>query len=169
MADAFIGEIRMFGFNFAPRNWATCSGQILAIAQNQALFSLLGTNYGGDGRATYGLPDLQGRVPVGQGGGYQLGQLAGEENVSVNSQTLAPHTHFFQATSAPATERTPSGNTLAQPPELHPMFTPDVRSFVNLKWDSLAQVGGNQAHTNLEPFLVSNFCICLTGTFPSRN
>ena len=171
MSQPFIGEIRMFAGNFAPRNWALCDGQLLPISQNEALFSLLGTIYGGDGRTTFGLPDMRGRVPVhaGNGSGLSsrpLGQKSGSENVSLTSNQLPPHTHSMPAYSGSADKKEPSGNVPAKADDGEQNYsstTPDA----NLK--PTENAGGGQSHANVQPFQCVNFIIALYGTYPSRN
>lgn len=174
MADPFIGEIRLFGFNFPPRGWATCDGQLLSIAQNTALFSLLGTQYGGNGTTNFALPDLRGRVPLhmGQGPGlspYTIGQLAGEEKHQLLTSELPPHNHSLLASSGVGTVSAPNGAVLAAgaPTDL-PRYTADGLD-VTLAANSVGLVGSGTAHNNLQPYLTINFCIALVGIFPSRN
>jgi len=172
MSESFIGEIRMFAGNFAPRAWAFCSGQLLAISQNEALFSLLGTIYGGDGRTTFALPDMRGRLPVhaGQGPGLserRLGIRGGLEQVTLTSAQLPSHTHTMLANPDAATDRIPTDKTFAQ------VSGGDLYGTINqnAQFDpsSGSAAGGNQPHTNVMPFLCVNFIIALFGTFPSRN
>lgn len=169
MSEPFLGQISIFGFNFPPRGWATCSGQILPIAQNTALFSLLGTTYGGNGQTTFALPDLRGRVPVsfGQGPGLsnvQLGQQAGSETVTLTSGQLAQHTHGVAASNAAATGSRPAGNFLSAGGS----FTnASDGTTMNPGMNQLA--GGGQPHENRQPYLGLNVCIALEGIFPSRN
>lgn len=167
MATPFIAQIQMFSFAFAPRNWAQCNGQLLPIAQNQALFSLLGTTYGGNGTTTFGLPDLRGRTPLhfGQGPGLSnrsLGQVGGIESVTLTSTQIPSHTHTVSANTAAPTLGTPAGNLWAQgnysASGASPMAAGDV-----------GNSGGSQPHPNLSPYLTINFCIALAGIFPSRN
>ncbi len=173
MATPFIGEIRMFGFDFPPRGWATCAGQLLAISQNQALFSLLGTTYGGNGQTTFALPDLRGRAPVhhGQGPGLAplaLGERAGEEHHTLIASELPQHTHLVQVAGAPTTG-TPAGNTvLAAPTDSH-LFRSGSGSSTNLAPSALAVAGSTQPHPNMQPYVVVNISIALQGVFPSRN
>ena len=177
MSQAFIGQIQPLAFNFAPRNWAQCNGQILSIAQNTALFALLGTTYGGNGQTTFALPNLQSRVPLDfgtlQGGEtFALGEQSGQETVTLNVNELPTHTHAFMGASADANAFTPAdGQALAKvtrngPPNnfYGPMTTPQP-----LDPGSLAPVGGNQPHSNIQPYLTINWCICQFGIFPSRN
>lgn len=171
MSEPYVGEIRMFAGNFAPRGWAFCDGQLLAVSQNDALFSLLGTIYGGDGRTTFGLPDLRGRLPIHAGTGPGLsprreGAKGGEEEVTVTVNQMPSHTHEFQATQSAANDTRPVGRTAAQ------VAAADVWSTrsqdVNMASESISQIGGSQSHTNLMPFLCVNFIIALFGIYPSR-
>jgi microcystin-dependent protein len=171
MAEPFVGEIRMFAGNFAPRGWALCDGQLLAIAQNDALFSLFGTVYGGDGRTTFGLPDLRGRVPVHAGTGpglsdRRLGSKSGSESVAMVSNQLPSHTHPFQGSSDAATTPDPSGNVFAR--SSGDAYGSDL-SASNMNGAAVGNSGGGQAHTNLMPSLAVNFIVALFGVYPSRN
>jgi len=172
MSDPFIGEIRMFAGNFAPQGWAFCDGQLLAVSQNDALFSLLGTIYGGDGRTTFGLPDLRGRLPIhmGQGAGLSsrpIGQKSGQESVTVNTNELPTHTHTYQASKDIAGDPTGTGGVLGESPSitLYRATTPNVPMNAN----AITAVGGSGSHTNLMPFLCVNFIVALFGIYPSRN
>ncbi|MCP5424477.1 MAG: phage tail protein [Gammaproteobacteria bacterium] len=172
MSEPFVGEIRMFAGNFAPRGWAFCDGQLLAVSQNDALFSLLGTIYGGDGRTTFGLPDLRGRIPIhaGHGSGLserRLGSKGGEEKVTLTTNQLPSHTHPLQASTQNAVQTSPGNNVLAQPTsiDLYRVTAPDA----DLSGDAITDVGGNRSHTNLMPFLCVNFIIALVGIYPSRH
>ncbi len=172
MSEPFVGEIRMFAGNFAPRGWAYCDGQLLAVSQNDALFSLLGTIYGGDGRTTYGLPDLRGRIPLHQGQGpglssRKLGSKGGGEKVTLTTNQLASHTHDFNANTAAQTGSAPQGKVLADPAPGR-LFR-DVAQNVNLASTSIANTGGGQPHTNLMPTLCVHFIVALFGIYPSRN
>lgn len=172
MSEAFVGQIKMFAGNFAPRGYAFCDGQLLAISVNQALFALFGITYGGDGRTTFALPDLRGRIPIHQGSGPGLsnrpiGQKSGQENVTVTTNQLPVHTHAFQASSDGGNSSKPAGDVLANGPSIK-MFIDDA--FDNtLAPTSVTTTGGNQQHTNVMPFLCINFIVALTGIFPSRN
>ncbi|MCP4306838.1 MAG: phage tail protein [bacterium] len=172
MADPFVGEIRMFAGSFAPPGWAFCDGQLLAVSQNDALFSLFGTIYGGDGRTTFGLPDLRGRVPIHAGSGpglspRQLGSSAGAETETVTLPSLTAHSHAYQASAHLADEAHPTGNVLAQPTAASPYF-PAAPS-VGMATSAVGDVGGNQSHQNLMPFLCVNFIVALLGVYPSPN
>ena len=178
MSEPFLAEIRILGFNFAPRGWALCDGQILPINQNQSLFSLLGTTYGGDGRTTFALPDLRGRVPIhvgnsGDGGSasHSLGQKAGEETHTLTAAETPQHGHDFQVSTADATlQQNPppdGGGVLARANV--DMYHPSGGAPQALDPSSISTVGGSQAHDNMQPSLTLNFCIALQGLFPSRN
>jgi microcystin-dependent protein len=170
MSEPFVGEIRMFGGNFAPAGWAFCAGQLLAISQNDVLFNLIGTTYGGDGQNTFALPNLQGRVPVHQGsspfGFYVIGQLAGSETVTLNSQQIPVHTHPATASSAAGNATSPTNATWAGNASVK-QFAPAGAAQMNN--GALALSGGNQPHDNMLPFQSINFIISLFGIFPSQN
>ena len=171
MSEPFIGEIRMFAGNFAPRGWAFCDGQLLAVSQNDALFSLLGTIYGGDGRSTFGLPDMRGRVPVhaGQGPGlsdYRLGAKGGAEKITLTVNQLPSHTHNAKGTNDIADATTPGGNVPAQSTVVDLYFP--VAPTVDMNAAAMPNVGGSRSHTNLMPFLCVHFIIALFGIYPSR-
>ncbi len=173
MSNPFVGEIRMFGGSFAPAGWAMCAGQLMPISQNDTLFNLIGTTYGGDGQETFGLPDLQGRVPVhaGQGPGisqnYTLGEVAGVESVTITTATLPTHTHALLASTSIGTQPGASGNILAQSTsvDLYIEDSPDN----NLSPNAVIGVaGGSQPHENMMPYLVVTFIISLFGVFPHQ-
>lgn len=171
MGTPFIGEIRMFGGNFAPRGFAFCSGQLLAISQNDTLFALIGTTYGGDGQTTFALPDLRGRIPVhaGQGPGlasYVLGQSSGSETVTLTAQQLPAHTHAAQAQSAAGTQAGPGGGVWAASGQNQ--FSSNAPN-AGMSTAAIGPVGGSQPHDNMAPFQVVSFIIALEGIFPSRN
>ena len=185
MAEPFLGQVEVFSFNFAPKGWAFCAGQLMPINQNQALFSLLGTTYGGNGQTTFGLPDLRGRVSIGWGQGnglsnYDLGQKGGEEAHTLNQNEMASHNHNWMVNSTnPATANTgaPStsvvmGQTTGVPAQgalfqvlLYTSGSPGTP----LDTHSIGLSGGSQAHNNIMPYLTLNFCIALVGIFPSPN
>ena len=172
MSDPFIGEIRMFAGNFAPRGWAFCDGQLLAVSQNDALFSLLGTIYGGDGRTTFGLPDLRGRIPVHAGTGpglslRRLGEKSGTETVTVTTAQLPAHTHPLQGTGQFAD--TPNPAMLAPAKSTTADVYINEAPSVNLSSSAVTSTGGSQSHTNLMPFLCISFIIALVGIYPSRS
>ena len=175
MAEPYLAEIKMVSFNFAPRGWALCNGQLLPINQNQALFALLGTTYGGDGRTTFALPNLQGRAPVhaGQGAGlpdFVLGARSGQETVSLNSTHMPAHAHTLQASATPASANDPAGNVLAKKAKFGvDMYHDDTGAVAQMSASALSPVGGSQPHDNMQPYLALNFVIALQGIFPSRN
>ncbi len=171
MASPFIAEIKMFGGNFAPRNFAFCNGQILAIAQNTALFSLLGTTYGGNGQTTFALPDLRNRAPLhpGQGPGLSdrlLGETGGEDNHTLTTQEMPAHTHTVNASTTGAPSTSPTNRFPGQVPTLNLYGT---ATDATMAAGSVATVGGGLPHENRQPFLYVNFIIALQGVFPSRN
>jgi microcystin-dependent protein len=173
MAEPFLSEIRIMSFNFPPKGWAFCNGQLLPINQNQALFALLGTNYGGNGQTNFALPDLRGRTPIHRGGGFTLGQRGGSEAVTLGISQLPAHAHALNAR-APDD---PSGNTNlpggnffsnSAPAELYnnESGTPALQPTNS---GAVGSTGGSQAHNNMAPYIVLNFCIALQGIFPSQN
>lgn len=169
--EPFIGQIKVFGFNFAPRFYALCNGQLLPISTNQALFSLLGTTYGGNGTTNFALPNLQGRAALhfGQGPGlsnYSQGQTGGEENHTLLQTEMPQHNHLAAASNNTADQTYPPGNLWANAGS-GPGFSSTGGSTMNLQ--SLANAGGSQPHNNMQPYLVVNYCIALSGLFPSRN
>lgn len=166
MSIPFLGEIRLMSFNFAPQGWALCNGQLLPINQNQALFALLGTNYGGDGITNFALPDLRGRTPIHVGNGYGIGLRAGEQAHTLSVAELPTHVHTLRASSLPGNAVVPTGNLLASPLNL---THADPSSLTTLAPASVTAVGGAQAHLNMQPFLTLSFCIALQGVFPSQN
>ena len=167
MGTPYLSEIRIFSFGFAPRNWAMCNGQFLPIAQNQALFSLMGTTYGGNGQTTFALPNLQGRVPVHAGSGFNQGQAAGEAAHTLSIAEMPSHTHMAQASTQPGNQVTAANNVLASPANLS--YAPFGSSPTSLVPSTITNMGGSQAHNNMQPYLALNFCIALQGIFPSRN
>jgi microcystin-dependent protein len=166
VAEPFLAEIRIMSFAFAPKGWAFCNGQVLPINQNQALFALLGTTYGGDGRVTFALPDLQARSPVHVGNGHALGQKAGEPAHTLSVAELPSHGHAVRAVTDKATTAAPNGNMLATTKGLHAYAAPANPGALSPA--AIANGGGGQPHSNLQPFLTLNFCIALQGIFPSR-
>jgi len=168
MSTPFIAEMRIMSFNFAPKGWAQCNGQLLPINQNQPLFSLMGTTYGGDGRTTFGLPDLRSRTAIHQGQGFVEGQKGGEENHTVTISEMPAHTHAVNANLQPnpATAANLAGNLLGV------LTTPIYKqpsNLTTLQPATVGNAGGSQGHTNLQPYLALNFCIALQGIFPSQN
>jgi len=165
MAEPFLSEIRIMSFVFAPKGWALCNGQLLPINQNQALFSLLGTTFGGDGRVNFALPDLRGRTPLHVGSGHTLGERGGEQAHTLSIAELPTHTHVANGTSASGSTPVPTANLLGQANNAY--RSPD--NLVSLNPTTVANVGGSQAHLNMQPFLTLSFCIALQGIFPSPN
>jgi microcystin-dependent protein len=165
MAEPFLSEIRIFSFNFPPKGWAFCNGQFLPINQNQALFALLGTTYGGNGQTTFALPDLRDSVPISQGAGHILGEKAGTPAVTISQQTMPQHIHFVNASNNNGTTNVAAGNFLAAVAA----FYHQPSNFQPINPATVTNTGGSQAHTNQQPFLGLNFCIALQGIFPSRN
>src|SRR5580765_5661632 len=163
MAEPFLSEIRIFSFNFAPKGWALCNGQLLPINQNQGLFSLLGTTFGGDGRVNFALPDLRERVPIHVGSGHTLGERGGEQAHTLSISEIPVHTHVLSGINIDATVNSPTGNSLANATAIYHTAT----SLTSLNPTSITSVGGSQAHQNMQPFLVLSFCIALQGIFPS--
>jgi microcystin-dependent protein len=166
MAEPFVGEIRLMSFNFRPKGWAMCNGQLLPINQNQALFALLGTMYGGDGRTTFALPDLRGRTVIHTGSGHTQGESAGEQAHTLTANEMPTHLHPLNASSSAGNDPTPGAHVLASPLNLS-YRAPD--GLTPLAAGTIAGAGGSQAHPNMQPFLALNFCIALVGIFPSRN
>lgn len=167
MSEPFLAEVKMMGFNFAPRGWARCDGQILPINQNQALFSLLGTTYGGDGRTTFALPELRGRTPIHPGSVYQLGQRGGWETHTLTTAEIPNHTHTLSASAQAPDSGIPTNRVLAAGTTPESFRAPD--SLASMGGGSVANAGGSQPHNNMQPSLVLNFCIALQGIFPPRN
>jgi microcystin-dependent protein len=164
MAEPFLGEIRIVSFNFAPLGWALCNGQLLPINQNQALFSLLGTTYGGNGQTNFALPDLRGQVPIHFGNGHILGERGGQQAHTLSITEIPTHTHVLQATSANGAGPVPNDNVLAAAQLYRP-----ATDLTALHPSSVTNVGGSQAHLNMQPFLTLYFAIALQGIFPSQN
>lgn len=168
MAEPFLSEIRLMSFVFAPQGWALCDGQLLPINQNQALFSLLGTTFGGDGRVNFALPDLRGRTPIHVGSGHTLGERGGEQAHTLSIAELPTHTHVVNASSNAATTNTPA-NTLVPAQSTGAALYASASNVVAMAPGSISNVGGSQAHLNMQPFLTLSFCIALQGIFPSPN
>ena len=166
MAEPFLSEIRIMSFVFAPKGWALCNGQLLPINQNQGLFSLLGTTFGGDGRVNFALPDLRGRTPIHVGSGHTLGERGGEQAHTLSIAELPTHTHVAQATSATATTAIPSGSMLLATSVNYEAYRQPT-ALVSLNPATVTNTGGSQAHLNMQPFLTLSFCIALQGIFPS--
>ena len=175
MSEPFLAEIRIVGFNFAPRGWAFCDGQMLPINQNQSLYSLLGTTYGGDGRTSFALPELRGRVPIhvgaSNGNSHQLGQKSGEETHTLSTGEMASHNHTMRGVSDTAATGQVTGNYYAASAGGTPIYTAQNPSTLNKSFNNanIPNVGGGQGHNNMQPSLALNFCIALRGLFPSRN
>ena len=170
MSEPFLAEIRMVGFNFAPRGWAYCDGQIMPIDQNQSLYALLGTNYGGDGRSTFALPDLQSRTPIHEGGNHPLAQRGGSETVTLAAAEIPTHTHTAKASSKIGDNNSPADDNLATTPTNELLYRdPEAATMTALRPGTVANAGGGQAHDNMQPYLTLAFCIALQGLFPSRN
>jgi microcystin-dependent protein len=165
MAEPFLSEIRIMSFVFAPKGWALCNGQLLPINQNQALFSLLGTTFGGDGRVNFALPDLRARTPIHVGSGHTLGERGGEQAHTLSIAELPEHTHVLNATSSNATATAPSSN-LGYARSGSQMYG-EPANLVAMAPQAVSNVGGSQAHLNMQPFLTLSFCIALQGIFPS--
>jgi len=173
MAQPFLAEVRIFAGNYAPQGWALCNGQILAIAQNQALFSLLGTTYGGNGVTNFALPNLQQRIPLHQGQGpgltqRNLGEIGGEPGHTLMLNEMAGHSHSLNGTNTAPSVGSPAGALLAAPPGATPPYH-DPSSLAPMPVGTLSMTGNSTAHNNLQPYLVLNFIIALQGIFPSRN
>ncbi len=166
MAEPFLAEIRIMSFEFAPKGWALSNGQLLPINQNQALFSLLGTTFGGDGRVNFALPDLRARTPIHVGSGHTLGERGGEQSHTLSVAELPTHTHVANATSSNATTGVPTNNLLAKSTNF---FYDAPANLTALNAGMVTNVGGSQAHLNMQPFLTLSFCIALQGIFPSPN
>ncbi len=166
MAEPFLSEIRIMSFEFAPKGWALCNGQLLPINQNQALFSLLGTTFGGDGRVNFALPDLRARTPIHVGSGHTLGERGGEQAHTLSIAELPEHTHTFNVNSGAGTTTNPNGAVVARAPAN--MYGPP-NPLAAMNAGSSLNVGGSQAHLNMQPFLILSFCIALQGIFPSPN
>lgn len=166
MSTPFMAEIKIMSFNFAPKGWALANGQLLPINQNQALFSLLGTTYGGNGQTNFALPNLRGQTPMHVGEGHVLGEKGGTESVTVNLQQLPTHTHAFNANTGVGNATVPTGAVLAKAPAN--AYAPPANLVALLPGTSL-NTGGSQPHNNLQPYLVLSFCIALQGIFPSQN
>lgn len=167
MSEPFLGEIRMMSFNFPPKGWAFCNGQLLPINQNQALFSLLGTYYGGNGQTTFALPNLRGQVPIHMGAGYTIGEKAGQSAHTITTSEMAQHIHFAQGSAAASGNVAPPGGALLGTSGNNVYAEP--QNFLPCAGSQITNFGGSQAHTNMMPYLVLNFCIALQGIFPSQN
>jgi microcystin-dependent protein len=167
MAEPFLSEIRLMSFGFPPKGWAFCNGQLLPINQNQALFALLGTQYGGDGRVNFALPDLQGRVPIHMGNNHTLGERGGEQAHTLSISETPIHTHVANATQTIATGNAPTSSLMLATSTPQSMYGA-ATNFVLMSPATVTNAGGSQAHLNMQPFLTINFCIALQGIFPSQ-
>ena len=165
MAQPYVGEIRMFAGNFAPAGWMFCDGQLLPISENETLFQLIGTTFGGDGESTFALPNLQSRVPIHQGNGFILAETGGAEEITLTVQQIPAHSHPFLATLNPGTTPNPNPNLPGDSP--NPQFYIEDVTAVNFSAQAITSTGGSQPHTNLQPYLCINFIISLFGIFPS--
>jgi microcystin-dependent protein len=168
MSEPFLSEIKIMSFNFPPKGWAFCNGQFLPISQNQALFSLLGTTYGGNGQTTFALPNLRGQVPIHFGAGFTLGQTGGQEAHTITQSEMPAHTHLVTASANDAVAVVSTNNYLARTTAAN-VYRDQASNLTTLNAASISAVGGSQPHTNMQPYLVLNFCIALQGIFPSQN
>jgi microcystin-dependent protein len=166
MAEPFLAEIRIMSFGFPPKGWAFCDGQLLPINQNQALFSLMGTTYGGDGRVNFGLPNLQGRVPMHMGSGHTLGERGGEQGHTLSISELPQHVHSAMASNTNGSSIFPASNLLGGSP--NQLYHAVDGNLVAMNAATLSAIGGSQAHLNMQPFLTLNFSVALQGIFPSQ-
>jgi microcystin-dependent protein len=170
MSNPYVGEIRMFGGTFAPAGWALCQGQLLPISENDVLFNLIGTTYGGDGQETFGLPDLQGRIPLHQGSGFTIGELSGVESVTLSTSQIPQHPHTMAGSNDQGSSNAPGNAVLASTPtaaQAFPYGTDPPRGSIDPS--SIQPSGGNQPHENMQPFLCINFIISLFGIYPPPN
>jgi microcystin-dependent protein len=165
MAQPYVGEIRMFAGNFAPAGWMFCEGQLLPISENETLFQLIGTTYGGDGQSTFALPDLRGRLPLHQGNGFILAETGGVEEITLSVNQIPAHSHPLLAAATNGNQTTPGGNLLASSFNVTP-YSNDVAT-ANMNPGAISPVGGSQPHTNFQPYLCVDFIISLFGIFPS--
>lgn len=165
MSQPFLSEIKMMSFSFPPKGWAFCNGQLMPINQNQALFSLLGTTYGGNGMTTFALPNLQGKVPVHMGSGFALGQTGGEASHTLSIAEMPQHPHVFQGTTNNADNPAVTGNLMATSANLYTA----ANNLTTLDPSTVGNAGGSQAHENMQPYLAVSFCIALQGIFPTQN
>jgi len=169
MAEPFLSETRIMSFNFAPKGWALCNGQFLPINQNQALFSLLGTTFGGDGRVNFALPDLRGRIPIHFGNGHTLGEKAGEKAHTLTINELPTHKHFLKSTTDAVSTNIPATGSVLGETAPNQVYNGSGQNLVAMNPSSVSNNGGSQPHLNMQPYLVLNFCIALQGIFPSQN
>jgi microcystin-dependent protein len=169
VAEPFLSEIRLMSFVFAPKGWALCNGQLMPINQNQALFSLLGTTFGGNGQTTFALPDLRARTPIHVGNGHTLGELGGEQAHTLSIAEMPAHTHVLSASAQPGNAVNPAAQSSVLASPLNLTYRAPDAALTTLAPGSVTNVGGSQAHLNMQPFLVLSFCIALQGIFPSPN
>jgi microcystin-dependent protein len=165
MAQPYVGEIRIFGGNFAPANWMFCEGQLLPISEYETLFNLIGTSYGGDGQSTFGLPDLRGRLPIHMGNGFILSESGGVEAVTLTVNTIPAHNHTVTASSSPSNTSVPNGNYLASGPDMFDQGKPGTAVMAG----AISSAGGSQPHSNFQPYLCLDFIISLFGIYPSQS
>lgn len=165
MGQPYVGEIRIFGGNFAPAGWMFCEGQLLPISENETLFNLIGTYYGGDGQSTFGLPDLRGRLPIHMGNGFTLSQTGGVEAVTLGANTIPAHNHTVTASSSPSYTSVPNGNYLASGPDIYDQGKPGTAVMAG----AISSAGGSQPHSNFQPYLCLDFIISLFGIYPSQS
>jgi microcystin-dependent protein len=167
MAQPYVGEIRMFAGNFAPAGWMFCEGQLLPISENETLFQLIGTTYGGDGQETFALPDLRGRIPIHQGGGFILAENGGSEEITLTVNQMAVHSHAFLGSAVAGTQVAPTNNLPANSQNITPYINQTPNASAAFAAPAISPVGGNQPHTNFQPYLCIDFIISLFGIFPS--
>ena len=165
MSQPYVGEIRIFGGNFAPVGWMFCDGQLLPISEYDTLFNLIGTYYGGDGQSTFGLPDLRGRLPIHMGNGFVLSQTGGVETVTLTANTIPAHNHTVTASSSPSYTSVPNGNYLASGPDIYDQGKPGTAVMAG----AISSAGGSQPHSNFQPYLCLDFIISLFGIYPSQS
>ena len=165
MAQPYVGEIRMFAGNFAPAGWQFCEGQLLPISENEVLFQLIGTTYGGDGESTFALPDLRGRIPLHQGNSFVLAEMSGAEEITLTVNQIAAHSHPLLASAGPASSNIPVGNLPAETTSIN-LYLEDAAN-TNLSPAAISSTGGSQPHTNFQPYLCVDFIISLFGIFPT--
>ncbi|WP_386070142.1 phage tail protein [Tahibacter sp. UC22_41] len=173
MADPFVAEIRIFGFNFAPKGWATCDGQLLPLSQNTALFSLLGTTYGGNGKSNFALPNMAGNAPMHWGQSttgtiYDLGQMSGSANVTLLESEMPSHTHFLTCAVDNGTDNSPAPTKILTKSNNGSLYADDTQPLGNMAFQAISIYGGSLPHNNLQPYLTLMFCIALQGVFPPR-
>lgn len=167
MSEAYVGEVRMFAGNFAPVDWAICDGRTMAIAENEALFALIGTTYGGDGQTTFALPDLRGRAPIHKSATYPIGSRGGTESVTLTSSQMPAHTHTANASTGQGTAPTPDNGVWTT--SIYDAFSTGQTPTAAMNAQAIAAAGGSQPHDNMMPYLVINYIICLAGIYPSFN